>query len=166
MPDDAPLLARVGRPPVRPSVTDPEAVKRLCDYLAAGMTMAAATSLPECPTKDAVYAKAAKDPGFAMVIARAREAQQDAYVDQMVALADAATPETWQVARLQIWARQWTAEKVSSRKYGARTMVGGDPDNPLMVEHRLTARRDLLRRLDALADPEPLTIDAAPEPGE
>ena len=39
-------------------------------------------------------------------------------MDEMQALADKATPEDWQVVRLQIWTRQWTTGKLRPRKYG------------------------------------------------
>ena len=48
-------------------------------------------------------------------IARAREAQQHALVDQTVAMADAATVENWQLVRLQIQARQWRAGKLAPK---------------------------------------------------
>jgi hypothetical protein len=110
-----------GRPPTKPSVDDPKAIERLCDYLVGGMGMDAACRLPDCPSDTAVYRKMAKDQEFAGVIARAREAQQHAIIDQTVGLADKATAENWQVVRLQIWARQWRAAKLAPKVYGEKT---------------------------------------------
>ena len=82
------------------------------------MGMEEACSPPDCPSKAAVYLRMAKDPDFATIIARAREAQQHAIIDQTVDMADAATPENWQVIRLRIWARQWRAAKLAPKTYG------------------------------------------------
>src|SRR3984885_11190199 len=39
---------------------------------------------------------------------------------QTVDMADAATPEDWQVVKLRIWARQWRASKLAPKVYGER----------------------------------------------
>jgi hypothetical protein len=109
-----------GRPAVRPSVTDPEAIEKVCDRLIAGMGMREACAPLDCPAECSVYARMAKDAEFAGIIARAREAQQHAIIDQTVDMADAATPEDWQVVKLRIWARQWRASKLAPKVYGER----------------------------------------------
>jgi hypothetical protein len=113
-------LRLVGRPPIKPSVDDPRAIERVLERLIGGMGMEEACSPPDCPSKAAVYLRMARDAEFATVIARAREAQQHAIIDQTVDMADAATLENWQVVRLQIWARQWRAGKLAPRIYGER----------------------------------------------
>jgi RES domain-containing protein len=65
-----------------------------------------------------VYVAMAKDEAFRTAIARAKEMQQDAEVDAMIDIADAATPEDVNVAKLRIWARQWRAAKLAAKKYG------------------------------------------------
>ncbi len=57
-------------------------------------------------------------PDFAANVARARELQQDAIVEQLRDMADAATEADWQVVKLRIWTRQWTASKLAPKKYG------------------------------------------------
>ena len=152
---------RIGRPPVKPSIDDPVAVDRLCRYLAEGRTMTQACKMPDAPARSEVYAKMATCPSLESKIARAREAQQDAWVDRMLDIALAATPETWQVARLQIWAMQWTAGKIAARKYGEKleTTIRGDAEYPVIIEHQAALRQELIRRLDAMAIPVPLLIE-------
>jgi hypothetical protein len=58
------------------------------------------------------------DEEFARQYARAREAQAEYYADEIVAIADAATPETANAARLQVDARKWVAAKLLPKKYG------------------------------------------------
>lgn len=71
-------------------------------------------------------------------IARAREAQQEALIDETVDMADDATPEDWQVVKLRIWARQWRAGKLAPKKYGERASVEhtGADGGPLVVTWR------------------------------
>src|SRR4051812_18962234 len=110
--------ARLGRPPIRPGVDDADAVQALCNHLVAGMGMHEVCTHPECPAERLVYLKMAADPAFRSVIARAREAQQHAIIDETVRMADAATVEDWQVVRLRIWARQWRAAQLAPQGYG------------------------------------------------
>jgi hypothetical protein len=80
------------------------------------------------PSKSAVYQRMAADEEFRTRIARAREAQQEAIIDETVEMADTATPDDWQVVKLRIWARQWRAAKLAPKKYGDKIDVtsGGD----------------------------------------
>lgn len=58
------------------------------------------------------------DASFAATIARAREAGQDALTAETIDIADDATEENVQSAKLRIWARQWYASKLAPKKYG------------------------------------------------
>ena len=70
----------------------------------------------------------AADKDFAATVARAREAGQDALAGETIDIADEATEETVQAARLRIWARQWYASKLAPKKYGDKLAVGGAED--------------------------------------
>ncbi|MDQ1081466.1 hypothetical protein [Pseudoroseomonas cervicalis] len=115
---EAKALPRRGRSPVKPSTDDQEAVARLCELLIGGMSMGQACARADCPSKTSVYARMASDSAFRTTIARAREAQQHAMIDDTIDLADSATPENWQVVKLRIWARQWRAAKLAPKTYG------------------------------------------------
>ena len=129
----APARRPNGRPPIKPSPDDPQAVERLCQLLIGGMSMTEACAQDDCPARTAVYAKMAADEGFRATIARAREAQQHAMIDETIEMADAATPENWQVVKLRIWARQWRAAKLAPRTYGDKVEVAGSVENPLTL---------------------------------
>jgi hypothetical protein len=111
------------------SLDDPEVVETLCLRIIGGMSVDKACALPDGPSKTLVYQRMASDEAFRTIIARAREAQQHAIVDETVDMADAATPENWQVVRMQIWARQWRAGKLAPKFYGEKItqeVVGAD----------------------------------------
>ena len=78
------------------------------------------------PMEVEVYRAAASDDEVRSRIAHAREVQQDAIVDQIVGMADAATVEDHQVVKLRIWARQWQASKLAPKKYGDTMRVDGN----------------------------------------
>lgn len=126
-----------GRPAVRPSIADAEAVQRVCDRLVSGMSMTEACRPLDAPAECAIYLGMARDPAFATVIAGAREAQQHYQADQTVVMADAATPEDWQVVKLRIWARQWRAGKLAPKVYGERSAV--DVSGSLTLEQLVAA---------------------------
>ncbi|EFH10532.1 hypothetical protein ACFFMP_20125 [Pseudoroseomonas cervicalis] len=112
---------------------DAEAVARLCDLLICGMSMSEACARDDSPSRTAVYTKMAADAAFRATIARAREAQQHAIIDETIEMADAATPEDWQVVKLRIWARQWRAAKLAPRVYGNKVEMAGSNENPLTL---------------------------------
>lgn len=91
---------------------------RIVDGLTQGHSMKAVCAGQDMPRAADVYSEMAKNEEFRTAIARAREAQQEAIIDEMVDMADAATPENWQVVKMRIWARQWRAAKLAPKKYG------------------------------------------------
>jgi len=127
-----------GRPPVRPSLDDPSVVEALCARLCAGEGLSQICADDGMPQRSAVYLRMATDEQFRTVIARAREAQQHAIVDETVDLADQATPDNWQVVKLQIWARQWRAGKLAAKFYGDKQLhAGPDGEGPIQLNVRI-----------------------------
>lgn len=128
------------------------------------------------PQMDTIYREMARSVSFANRIARAREAQQHAMVDQTVTMADAATATNWQVVRLRIWARQWAAARLAPKVYGEKTDVSVSGEIVHLTEDQRHARILQLeaKRLAAglaiegtLADPEtpdPPVADPAHKP--
>ena len=123
-----------GRPP-NADLDDEAVVDRICDMLASGMGIAEICRRDDMPAESTVYCRMASDESFRSRIARAREAQQEAEIERTVAMADAATPEDWQVVKLRIWARQWRAAKLAPKKYGEKVDLnhGGQGGNPVVV---------------------------------
>ena len=90
---------------------------------------------PEMPSVNAIYVALANDEEFRKRIARAREAAQEAEIDRTIDLADSATPETVNMVKLQIWARQWRAAKLAPKRYGDKTQteITGAEGAPLQI---------------------------------
>lgn len=120
----------MSRPP-NGDLNDPTVVEELCSRLVSGKSMAAVCAADDMPAESTVYLRMANDENFRSIIARAREAQQEAEIDRTVDMADRATTEDHQVVKLRIWARQWRAAKLAPKKYGDKTLLGSDPENPL-----------------------------------
>ena len=59
-----------------------------------------------------------EDGDFLERYARAREAQADKYFQEIVEIADAATPETVNVARLRVDSRKFTVARLAPKMYG------------------------------------------------
>jgi len=99
---------------------NPEIVKEICDRLSGGEATFDICQDKHMPHVSSLYRRMAKDDKFATIIAQARVAQQDYEADACIKMADEATPDNWQVVKMQIWARQWRASKLSPKKYGDR----------------------------------------------
>lgn len=132
---------------------DPALVQEICDRLASGESMRSITADPRMPPSSQVYLRMAQDESFRSNIVAAREAQQEALIDQTVDMADDATPEDHQVVKLRIWARQWRAGKLAPKKYGERvaTEITGANGGPIQTETTLTVSNLTDDQLRALA---------------
>lgn len=86
------------------------------------------------PSETTFYKRLAEDAGLAERYARARETQGHREADEIRLIADTATTETVQVARLQIDARKWRAAKLAPKVYGDRM--------DLDVTHRMAELSD------------------------
>lgn len=115
----------------------PEIEQRICDELSSGVSIREIGVEDWAPSEPTIYRRMASDKAFADRIALARTAQQDYEADNCVTMADSATPEDWQVVKLQIWARQWRASKLAPKKYGDKIDVTSDGESVnLSVEDR------------------------------
>lgn len=119
--------------PTEAPLDDPAVVDALCSRLIAGEGLKTICASEGMPSRSAVYERMAVDEAFRTRIAGAREAQQDAHIDETVEMADAATVADHQVVKLRIWARQWRASKLAPKKYGDRidATVGNPDGSPL-----------------------------------
>ena len=113
----------------------PALADALFDEIAAGVSITAACASQGFDRKE-FYRWQAADEAFATRIARAREIGVVARIDENQDIADGATAEDWQVARLRIWERQWAASKINPKKYGDRLQaeVTGADGGPLVVQ--------------------------------
>ena len=60
---------------------------------------------------------------FRELYTQAREIQADVHADELVAIADDATPENAQVARLRVDSRKWVASKLRPKTWGDKQQV-------------------------------------------
>jgi len=70
------------------------------------------------PSQQSVYTWLRDNEDFLERYARAREAQADKYFQEIIEIADAATPETVNVARLRVDSRKFTVARLAPKKYG------------------------------------------------
>lgn len=85
------------------------------------------------PSETTFYKRLSSDPDFAEKYARARVAQGHREADEIRQIADLATPEDVQVARLRIDARKWRASKLAPKVYGDKIEHTGPGGGPLTV---------------------------------
>ena len=107
--------------------------ERIIEALADGGALKLICAEPGMPDRRTVQRWMATDEEFAARIARARKIGQDALIEECREIADQATPEDWQVAKLRIWHRQWEAAKRDPKNFGDRLTQAGDPDAPIAV---------------------------------
>lgn len=134
----------------RPSEFTQDVADLICERIADGESLRSICSDDELPSKSTVCKWLGKQPDFADQYARAREAQADTLVDEMLDIADDArndwmerrddeggnlgwkeNGEAMRRSQLRIDARKWIAGKMRPKKYGDKTILGNDPDNPL-----------------------------------
>jgi hypothetical protein len=112
------------------------------------------------PNKATVFRWLAANPSFSDQYARAREAQADSLADEMLDIADDGSNDWMEVkdregaimgwrengeamrrSQLRIDARKWLAGKLRPKKYGDKTLLGSDPENPLPTPTVLDASK-------------------------
>jgi hypothetical protein len=114
----------------RPSEYSEAIVAVICDRLVAGESLKRICDDAAMPNRSTVFDWLRDRPEFANRYARAREAQADNFVDEIVSIADTETDP--QIARNRIDARKWVAGKMRPKIYGDRAVhehggVGGGP---------------------------------------
>lgn len=117
----------------------PEVADEICDRLAKGQSLRSICADKEgdwLPSARTFHRWLASDEEWAEALrqqyAHAREMQADAKFDEADDIAKSATPETVQVARLQIDTIKWQTSKLAPKKYGEKvttehTGAGGGP---------------------------------------
>ena len=114
----------------RPLEYDQDTADRICEGLASGLSLRKICLAEEMPSVSTVCKWLTRVPEFAEQYAHAREAQADTMADEIVDIADASADDP-KLGRLRVDARKWVAAKLKPKKYGDKTLLGSDPDNPL-----------------------------------
>jgi hypothetical protein len=115
----------------------------ICERLAKGQSLRKILG-PErdafLPGQNTVYKWLAENEAFAKQYAHARELQADAKFDEAWEIAETATIETVQVARLKVDTIKWQTSKLAPKKYGEKLALGQADDlAPLTVVIRKPA---------------------------
>lgn len=127
-------------PAGRPSSYSEEIADLICLRLAQGESLRAICRDNDMPGERTVYSWLFNDEAFQHKYARAREAQAEPHLEDILQIAD--DPELKaDDKRVRIDARKWAMSKLAAKKYGDRTLIGSDPDNPLPTGFDMTFRK-------------------------
>jgi hypothetical protein len=106
--------AKIGRP----TKYSDEWAEAFCREISQGHSVAEICERRDQPSEQSIYSWLRGDGDFLERYARAREAQADKYFQEIIEIADAATPETVNVARLRVDSRKFTVARLAPKKYG------------------------------------------------
>lgn len=134
----------------RPTIYTPELAEQVCKRLSSGESLRQICRDEDMPDRDTVREWALKDrEGFSGQYARAREAQAESFLDEIIEIVDdgrndwidreVAGGRTIRVidqeavmrSKLRFEARRWAMSKILPKKYGEAVLLKGDKDNPL-----------------------------------
>jgi hypothetical protein len=110
----------------RPSDFTPELGQLILERIAEGESLRKVCRADDLPSRETVRRWLRDDPEFRAQYALAREEQADAKFEEAWEIADAATSETVQVARLKVDTIKWQASKLAPKVYGDKLAIGGD----------------------------------------
>lgn len=103
----------------RPSSFTQEIADEICARIAKGDSLRSICANDDfLPSERTIYRWLDDNEAFCQQYARAREMQADAKFDEAWQIATSATPESVQVARLQIDTIKWQTGKLAPKKYG------------------------------------------------
>lgn len=152
---------KTGRPGGVPAYVNKEDIKRqLVAWVSEGKTLRDFCRQDGMPGYNALYTWLAEDPVFEGLFARARVVGHDAIADECLALADKEPLEVFDEAgnrrydpasiawkKNQIETRLKLLAKWNPKKYGDKTIVAGDADQPVVVQASFDIFGELLKNL-------------------
>lgn len=124
----------------RPSIYSDELAETICERLAQGESLVQICADDAMPGLRTVMRWSAENERFGTEYARARDAQAEVMDDLILttAMDDDIDPP---LARMRVDALKWRAAKLAPKRYGDKTLVGSDPENPLPAPALLDASR-------------------------
>lgn len=125
----------------RPSIYSEELADMICASLASGASLRKICDAEGMPDRETVRRWQLENEDFAAKCARARDVQADEYFDRVLEVVDGATAESAPADRVKLAGLQWMAAKLAPKRYGDKTLVGSDPDNPLPSGITVTFRK-------------------------
>lgn len=135
----------------RPTLFTEEIGDKICAMVMAGIPLVRICQEEWAPHPTTVYRWFREHDKFCYNYARAKEDQADYFVEDIVQIADLATPDNVQVARLQVDTRKWAASKFKPKKYGDRILnesqqldKNGNPtDQPKVIIEVVKIEKDV-----------------------
>lgn len=130
----------IGRPsePVPQDIAD-----ELVEWIGEGKTLRSFSRQEGKPSYVTLYSWIKRDTDLAERIACARECGYDAISEECVEIIDSTTDAN--LGKARVWTRLQLLSKWNPKKYGDRTVLAGDKDNPLittlMVPERIATER-------------------------
>ena len=108
----------------RPTKYSEKLEDRMLEEIASGRSVISLCREEEwTPNADTWYRWMYKIDGLSDRYTRAKAISSEFHADQILAIADEADNQTFQVARLQIDARKWVASKLVPNKYGEKSQI-------------------------------------------
>ena len=108
----------------RPSIYTEELVEKILEEIASGKSVIGICRDEEwSPNADTWYRWMYRHEGLSDRYTRAKSISSEFHADQILSIADEATNQNFQVARLQIDSRKWVASKLTPHKYGDKTSI-------------------------------------------
>ena len=108
----------------RPSIYTKELEERMLEEIASGRSVISMCREEKwTPNADTWYRWMYKIDGLSDRYTRAKSISSEFHADQILSIADEATNQNFQVARLQIDSRKWVASKLTPHKYGDKTSI-------------------------------------------
>lgn len=128
----------------RPTKKRDSLVKAICLRLMLGESLNAICKLPKYPSKSTVFKWLLEDESFSDKYRRAREMQQETFLDEIIEIADDSdndyiesekgtqfNSEHVNRSKLRINTRQWVMERMAPRKYGSKPETEIKQDSPI-----------------------------------
>src|SRR5262249_51840450 len=109
-----PVPAKIGRP----TKYSDEWAEAFCREISQGHSVAEICERRDQPSQQSVYTWLRENEDFLERYARAREAQADKYFQEIIEIADAATPQTVNVAGVRADRRTLTVARIAAKKCG------------------------------------------------
>jgi hypothetical protein len=109
----------------------------ICAALTEGRSLRSICEDEDMPARGTVFRWLIEDEDFRAAYSLAREAQAEAYADEIVDIADQALDrDSAAAAKVRTDARKWVASKLLPKKYGEATLLkhaGADGDGPVAI---------------------------------
>lgn len=119
----------------RPSGYHWKVAAELCRRLGEGEALHVICRDPDMPSQSGFYLWLHRYPEFAQMYAVAREIQAYRLFDEVREIADGATAETLQIAKLRIGALQWQAGRLGPKSViGAPSAAEAEASQPFQIE--------------------------------